>query len=165
MVGRALWLEKCPSNFHEDDGRYCVAFHQLFCGGVFGRHYHIQQELSQTLATHSTCSAHSATTQAICKFGKKKAFGMNRLQYLGFIVDKHGVHVDPTKIQVIRGWPTPTTLTELRSFLIISNFYCRFVLGFSHIAWALSQVGRGSGKEKCMWGHTQQKMFDDLRQH
>jgi hypothetical protein len=32
---------------------------------------------------------------------KKCSFGMNKVQYLGYIVDEHGVHVDPAKIQVI----------------------------------------------------------------
>jgi hypothetical protein len=32
---------------------------------------------------------------------EKCSFGMNMVQYLGYIVDDHGVHVDPTKIQVI----------------------------------------------------------------
>jgi hypothetical protein len=58
------------------------------------------------------------------------------------------VHVDPTKIQFIWDWPAPTTLTELRSFLGLANFYRRFVLGFSHITWPLSQVTKGGDKEK-----------------
>ena len=65
MVGHALWFEKIPNNFHEDDGRYRVAFHQFFCGSVFGWHPHIQQELGITLVAHSTGSTHSATTQDI----------------------------------------------------------------------------------------------------
>ena len=32
---------------------------------------------------------------------EKFSFGMKKVQYLGYIVDEHGVHVDPTKIQVI----------------------------------------------------------------
>jgi hypothetical protein len=32
---------------------------------------------------------------------EKFAFGMNRVKYLGYIVDEHGMHVDPVKIQVI----------------------------------------------------------------
>ena len=36
---------------------------------------------------------------------------MDMVQYLGYIFDAHGVHVDPTKIQVIRDWPAPTMLT------------------------------------------------------
>jgi hypothetical protein len=74
---------------------------------------------------------------------EKCSFGMNMVQYLGYIVDEHGVHVDLAKIQVIRDWPAPTTLTELQSFLGLANFYRRFMLGFSHIAWALNQVTKG----------------------
>ena len=76
---------------------------------------------------------------------------MDMINYLGYIVYQHGVHVDPAKIQVIRDWPAPTTLTELRSFLGLTNFYRKFDLGFSHIAWALSQVTKGGEKEKFVW--------------
>jgi hypothetical protein len=95
---------------------------------------------------------------------EKCSFGMDRVHYLGYIIDQHGIHVDPAKIQVIRDWPAPTTLTELRSFLGLANFYRRFMLGFSHIAWALSQINRGGGKEKFAWGWSQQQAFDDLKQ-
>ena len=58
---------------------------------------------------------------------------MTQVQYLRYIIDERGVYVDLDKIQVIRDWLAPTTLTELRNFLVLANFYCRFVLGFSHI--------------------------------
>jgi hypothetical protein len=83
---------------------------------------------------------------------EKCSFGMNKVQYLGYIVDEHGVHVDPAKIQVIHDWPAPTTLTKLQSFLGLANFYRWFVLGFSHIVWALIQVTKGSGRENFAWG-------------
>ena len=89
---------------------------------------------------------------------------MDKIHYLGYIIDKHGIHVDPKKIQVIHDFPTPTTLIELRSFLGLANFYHRFVLGFSHIAWTLSQITRGGVKEKFAWGRSQQQAFDDLKQ-
>jgi hypothetical protein len=77
---------------------------------------------------------------------EKFSFGMNMVQYLGFIIDEHGVDVDPNKIQVIHEWLASTILTKLHSFLGLSNFYRMFVLGFSHIAWALNQVTKGGGK-------------------
>jgi len=92
---------------------------------------------------------------------EKCSFSMNNVQYLGYIVDEHGVHVDPAKIQFIREWPAPTTLTELQSFLGLTNFYRRFLLGFSHIACALIQVTKGSGRENFVWGKEQQQAFDD----
>jgi hypothetical protein len=94
---------------------------------------------------------------------EKFSFGMDRVHYLGYIVDQHGVHVDPAKIQAIHDWPAPTTLTELRSFLGLANFYRRFMLGFSHIAWALSQITRGGGKDKFAWVRSQQQAFNDLK--
>ena len=96
---------------------------------------------------------------------EKCSFGMTQIQYLSYIVDEHGVHVDPAKIQVIRDWPTPTTLTELRSFLGLANFYHRFMLGFSHIDWALSQVTKGGGKAKFVWIESQQKEVEELKHH
>jgi hypothetical protein len=95
---------------------------------------------------------------------EKCSFGMDRFHYLGYIIDQHGVHVDPANIQVIHDWPAPTTLIELRSFLGLANFYRRFLLGFSHIAWALSQITKGGGKEKFAWGWSQKQEFGDLKQ-
>jgi hypothetical protein len=48
---------------------------------------------------------------------------MNRVQYFGYIFDDHGVHVDLAKIQDIHEWIAPTTLTNIQSFLGLSNFY------------------------------------------
>jgi hypothetical protein len=94
---------------------------------------------------------------------EKSSFGMNKVQYLGYIVDEHGVHVDPSKIQAICDWPTLTTIIELRRFLGLANFYRRFVLGFFHIGWALSQVTKGGSRENFSWGMAHQRAFDDLK--
>jgi hypothetical protein len=94
---------------------------------------------------------------------EKFFFGMDMVQYLRYIVDEDGVHVDPTKIQFIFDWLAPTTIIEIWSFLGLANFYRRFMLEFSHIKWALSQVTRGGGKAKFLWGLSQQQSFDDLK--
>eukprot|EP00253_Pinus_taeda_P003150 PITA_03150 len=78
---------------------------------------------------------------------------------------QQGVHVDPAKIQVIWDWPSPTTMTELHSLLGLANFYHRFVLGFSHITWPLSQVTKGGAKAKLFWSKSQQKAFTELKDH
>jgi len=87
---------------------------------------------------------------------------MTQVQYLGYIIDERGVHVDPTKIQDIQDWPSPTTLIELYSFLGLANFYCRFVLGFYHITWPLSQGTKGGAEES---SESQQKAFIELKDH
>ena len=62
---------------------------------------------------------------------------MKRVQYLGYIMDEHGVHVDLDKIQDIHDWTNLTTLIELRSFLGLAKLYHKFVLGFSNISWSI----------------------------
>jgi hypothetical protein len=90
---------------------------------------------------------------------------MTQVQYLGYINDERGVHVDRAKIQVIRYWLALTALTELCIFLGLANLYRMFVLGFSHITWPLSQVTKGGAKEKFFWSEYQQKVFEYLNHH
>ena len=90
---------------------------------------------------------------------------MTQVQYLGYIIDEQGVHVDLTKIQVIRDWPALNTLTDHHNFLGLSNFYHRFMLGFSHITWPLSQVTKGGAKENFFWSETKQKVFSESKHH
>ncbi|XDV39796.1 hypothetical protein PO909_008985 [Leuciscus waleckii] len=40
-----------------------------------------------------------------------------QVKFLGHVVDKAGVHPDPEKTAAVQGWPTPTTVREVRSFL------------------------------------------------
>jgi hypothetical protein len=69
---------------------------------------------------------------------EKCSFNMKQMLYLGYIMDEKGVHVDPTKIQIIHDWLALKTMTELQSFLGLANFFYMFVFGFSHITWVLS---------------------------
>ena len=86
---------------------------------------------------------------------EKFSFGMERVYYLGYVMENNGVHVDPDKIQAIHDWLTSTTLTKIRSFLGLTNFYCRFLLEFSNIAWSLSKVTKGGYNSKFIWSKTQ----------
>ena len=74
---------------------------------------------------------------------EKCSFGMERVQYLGYIVEKHDFHVDLDKIQAICDWTTPMTLTKLHSFPVLANFYHIFELGFSNIAWSIIPLTKG----------------------
>ena len=46
-----------------------------------------------------------------CEFFKKK------ITYLGHVVSEKGIEVDPKKTEVVRKWPIPKTVTDVRSFL------------------------------------------------
>ncbi|GKC81811.1 putative reverse transcriptase domain-containing protein, partial [Tanacetum coccineum] len=48
------------------------------------------------------------------------------VQFLGHVIDCHGVHVDLAKIEAIKSWVAPTTPTEVRQFLGLVGYYRRF---------------------------------------
>jgi hypothetical protein len=39
------------------------------------------------------------------------------VEYLGQLISTKGVATDPSKIEAIKSWPVPKTVTQLRSFL------------------------------------------------
>ena len=48
--------------------------------------------------------------------------------------------MDGAKVAAIRDWPAPTKVIELRSFLGLANYYRRFILGYSKVASALTDL-------------------------
>ena len=88
---------------------------------------------------------------------------MTSIKYLGYVIDYAGIHFDPEKLQILKYWPIPQKIHELRCFLGLENFYQRFILGFSHIAWPLNQLTKGNGKIVFKWKPTQQQDFEQLK--
>lgn len=61
----------------------------------------------------------------------KCVFAVPRIKYLGHILSKEGLSVDPDKTEVIRSYPRPKTQKQVRSFLGVLGYYRRFVDKFS----------------------------------
>ena len=73
----------------------------------------------------------------------KCQFGVPQLEFLGHLVDRHGVHPLPEKVQAIRDFPRPTTQRKLREFLGLINFYRRFLPGCARILQPLHSMLAG----------------------
>ena len=65
---------------------------------------------------------------------KKCTFCMDKFVFLGFVVSKGGIEVDEEKVKAIQEWPTPTTISQVRSFHGLASFYRQFVRDFSSLA-------------------------------
>lgn len=72
----------------------------------------------------------------------KCRFSSDSVEYLGFILSKDGLKMDPTKVQSIRDWPEPRKIKDIQSFLGFANFYRRFISDYSDIVVPLTRLTR-----------------------
>ncbi|KAJ0458184.1 putative nucleotidyltransferase, Ribonuclease H [Helianthus annuus] len=94
------------------------------------------------------------------KFSKCE-FWLDQVAFLGHVVSTEGISMDPAKVEAITKWPTPTSVTEVRSFLGLVEYYRRFVEGFSTIALPLTQLLRKG--VKYVWNDEREKSFQELK--
>ena len=71
---------------------------------------------------------------------KKCEFWLNQVVFLGHVISKDGITMDPNKIEVMVIWDRPTNVSEVRSFLVLVGYHERFVEGFSRIVAPLTQL-------------------------
>ncbi|GJZ40342.1 reverse transcriptase domain-containing protein [Tanacetum coccineum] len=73
-----------------------------------------------------------------------------------------GIHVDPTKIEAVKNWASPTTPTEVRQFLGLAGYHWRFIKDFSKIAKSLTELTQKN--KKYIWGEDHESAFQLLKQ-
>ncbi|KAL0539461.1 hypothetical protein IC582_023673 [Cucumis melo] len=95
------------------------------------------------------------------KFSKCE-FWLKQVSFLGHVVSKAGVSVDPAKIEAVTDWTRPSTVSEVRSFLSLAGYYRRFVENFSRIATPLTQLTRKGAP--FVWSKACEDSFQNLKQ-
>nr|GEZ10871.1 putative reverse transcriptase domain-containing protein [Tanacetum cinerariifolium] len=75
---------------------------------------------------------------------------------------EEGIYVDPAKIESIRDWASPKTLTEIHQFLGLAGYYRRFIEGFSKIAKPMTKLTQKSAKFD--WGDKEEATFQTCKQ-
>jgi hypothetical protein len=94
---------------------------------------------------------------------QKCTFAQKNLKFLGYVVGEHGISTDPSKIEVVKSFPIPRNLRQLRGFLGLASYYRRFVKGFTTIAAPLNELLKKKVRYK--WTKAQQTAFEELKHH
>jgi hypothetical protein len=59
---------------------------------------------------------------------------LKQVAFLGHVILKGGISIDPSKVQDVLSWKAPTSVSDIGSFLGLARYYRRFIEGVSKIS-------------------------------
>lgn len=92
----------------------------------------------------------------------KCEFLVEETKFLGLIVGREGIRMDPAKIETVKNWSTPTCLTDVQAFTGFGNFYRRFIRDFSKLTAPLNRLTQKD--VPFVWDETCEKAFLKLKE-
>lgn len=92
---------------------------------------------------------------------KKCTLFARKVEYLGHVVSENGISTDPRKVGVVKTWPEPANITELRSFLGFCSYYRRYIEHFAEIAKPLHKLTQKD--TNFGWSDSCQQAFETLK--
>ncbi|KAL0298465.1 UNVERIFIED_CONTAM: hypothetical protein Sradi_6506300 [Sesamum radiatum] len=83
------------------------------------------------------------------------------ISFLGHIVERGRIQMDPKKVEAIEEWRPPSDVHDLRSFLDLANYYRHFAKGYSEITRLMTGLLKKTGTWS--WTRQCQVSFDNLK--
>jgi hypothetical protein len=98
--------------------------------------------------------------QLYAKFSKC-AFWLEEIQFLGHVLTANGIAFDPSKVKDILEWKPSTIVHQVRSFLGLAGYYCRFIPDFSKIVKPITSLLKNDTKFN--WSSRCNEAFEKLK--
>jgi hypothetical protein len=86
---------------------------------------------------------------------------VKEVEYLGHIVSNEGFKVDPNNIKAMMDWMIPKTLKNIRGFLGLTGYYCKFVQHYGRIKTPLMTLTKN---DAFSWTRKATKYFEQLKE-
>jgi hypothetical protein len=86
---------------------------------------------------------------------------LEEIQFLGHVLSAKGIAVDPSKVKDILEWKSPTTIHQVRSFLVLAGYYRRFIPDFSKIVKPITELLKNGVKFD--WSPKCDEAFEQLK--
>ncbi|GKA20736.1 putative reverse transcriptase domain-containing protein [Tanacetum coccineum] len=161
-MSNAFWIDQCTGGIHRSNepGVQAIKLDKFVI--VF---------IDDILIYSKSKEEHEEHLKLIIKLHKKKElyakfskydFWLYKVQFLSYVIDSKGVHVDPAKIESIKDWASPNTPTEIRQLLGLAGYYRRFIEGFFKIVRPMTKLTQNSMKYE--WGEKEEEAFPILKQ-
>jgi len=93
---------------------------------------------------------------------QKCQFHVKEVSFLGYLISKDGVRMDPAKIEAITGWPAPKSVHDIQVFLGLANFYRRFIKRYTRILLPITALLKKGVPFR--WSPIAQQAFDKLKE-
>jgi hypothetical protein len=91
----------------------------------------------------------------------KCEFWISEALFLGHVINRDGLAVDPKKVAAILDWKAPKDVRGIKSFIGMSGYYLRFIEGFSKIARPMTALL--AKKVEFKWTPECQESFEMLK--
>lgn len=110
--------------------------------------------------SHVRLALETLRTHQLYAKPSKCTFATTQVGYLGHIIGKNGIAMDPEKVRVMVQWPVPRNIKALRGFLGLTGYYRRFMKSYGSIAKPLTQLLQKGGFQ---WNEEAEKAFQNLK--
>ena len=97
----------------------------------------------------------------LCAKLSKCEFWLREVSFLGHVISKGGIAVDPSQVDAVLQWESLKSVFKFMSFLGLEGYYRRFIEGFSKLALPLTKLTRKG--EAYVWDAKCEKSFQELK--
>ena len=87
---------------------------------------------------------------------------VTQTEFLGFVIGRDGLAMEPSRVEVIANRPEPASLRDLQVFLGFINFYRRFIKMFATIAQGMTELLKT--QTPFQWTTKAQRSFEDMKE-